>query len=111
MWCRTACPKTMSKLASSKGSSSASASSVPTCSPSCWALARSAFSMPGEMSVAVARSSSPACIRLSVKYPVPAPISSPSPNGCAGSVPSALRILASTCSWPVSPKSMPHLES
>ena len=67
MWCRTAWPKTRSKLPSSKGSRSASASTVFTFSPSSLALAVSVFSIPGEMSVAVARSITPACIRLSVK--------------------------------------------
>jgi hypothetical protein len=58
-----------------KGSCSASAPTVLTFSPRRFALALSVASMPGEMSVQVARSIRPARIMFSVKYPVPEPIS------------------------------------
>ena len=67
MWCRTAWPKTRSKLSSSKGSSSASVATVSTSSPSASAVSESRRSMPGEMSVAVSRSIVPICSRLSEK--------------------------------------------
>ncbi len=76
MWCSTAWPSTRSKLPSLNGSRSASALTVFTFSPSRLALASSVASIPGEMSVQVAFAISPARIMLSVKYPVPEPISS-----------------------------------
>ena len=103
MWCRTACPKTRSKLRSANGSDSASATTVVTSSPSSSAPAASRSSIPGEMSVAVERSISPSCSRLSEKYPVPAPISSASANGREGSRPSAFTSFARTWPWPTSP--------
>ena len=67
MWWRIAWPKTRSKLSSANGSGSASVATVSTSSPSSPALRRSVASIPGEMSVAVARSISPSCSRLSEK--------------------------------------------
>ena len=67
MWCSTAWPKTRSKLASAKGSCSASVRTVSTSRPSSAALRESVASMPGEMSVAVARSIMPSWSRLSEK--------------------------------------------
>ena len=67
MWCRTAWPKTRSKLSSSKGSCSASVSTVCASSPSAAAVPASRFSIPGEMSVAVSRSITPSWSRLSEK--------------------------------------------
>ena len=67
MWCSTAWPKTMSKLASSKGRVSASVALALTFRSSFLALSFSAFSIPGEMSVAVALKTAPAFSRLSVK--------------------------------------------
>ena len=93
------------------GSRSASVSTVLTSSPRRLAEAPSSASIPAEMSVAVARSMSPSWSRLSEKYPVPAPISSASPNGRSGHRPSALPSLARTCARPVGPKSIPHFAS
>ena len=67
MWWRTAWPKTMSKLSSSKGSSSASVTTVRASMPSPSAVVERRCSMPGEMSVAVSRSITPSCRRLSEK--------------------------------------------
>ena len=54
MWCRTAWPKTRSKLSSSKGSCSASAATVSTLEAELAPRSASASSsIPGEMSVAV----------------------------------------------------------
>ena len=54
MWCRTAWPKTRSKLSSSKGSSSASvATGLDLEAERRSAVAARRFSIPGEMSVAV----------------------------------------------------------
>ena len=67
MWCRIAWPNTRSKVASSKGRLSASVATVVTSRPRRFALASSASSIPGEMSVAVALPIVSACSRLSVK--------------------------------------------
>ncbi len=67
MWWSTAWPKTRSKLESSNGSISASARTVRTLTPSRQALALSASSIPGEMSVAVEWRISPDWSRLSEK--------------------------------------------
>ncbi len=75
MWCSTAWPSTRSKLPSSNGRRSASAVHGLDLQPRRFALAPSVASIPGEMSVQVACSITPARSRFSVKYPVPAPIS------------------------------------
>ena len=67
MWCRTAWPSTRSKESSSNGSSSASQATVSTSTPMRAALACSASSMPGEMSVATAWRTTPSCSMFSVK--------------------------------------------
>ena len=59
MWWRTAWPKTRSKLSSGKGSVSASAAAVLTSRPRRDAFSSRVASIPGEMSVAVARSIAP----------------------------------------------------
>ncbi len=78
--------------------------------PSRCALALSVASIPGEMSVQVACSISPARSRFSVKYPGPR-ADLQRARVVAGCPPSALRTLAATCSRPTSPKSMPHFAS
>ena len=67
MWWRTAWPKTRSKLSSANGSCSASVRTVSTSTPSVGGARESVASIPGEMSVAVARSISPSWSRLSEK--------------------------------------------
>ena len=87
---------------SSNGSSAASQAAVSTSRPSRCALASSVASIPGEMSVQVASPTTPACSRLSEKYPVPAPISSERGYG-PGRAPSSLVSLPSTCAVPTAP--------
>ena len=55
-----------------EGEVSASAAAVRTSTPNLSAFSSSAASIPGEISVAVARSIAPARSKLSEKYPVPA---------------------------------------
>ena len=106
-WCRTAWPRTRSNAASSNGSAAASATAVSTSRPSRSAFARSVVSMPGETSVQTPDATIPSCIRLSVKYPVPEPISSERAKG-PGARPSSFSTLPSTCARPTGPKSTPH---
>ena len=83
-WCATACPITRSNESSANGSASASARRPSTVIPRRAPLATQTSTMPCEMSVACARSTTPPCARLSRKNPVPQPISSTSPNALAG---------------------------
>ena len=67
MWWSTAWPSTRSKLSSANGRRSASTCSVRTSRPRRSAFARSAVSIPGEMSLQVASAIIPARSRFSVK--------------------------------------------
>ena len=68
-------------------------------------------SIPGEMSVAVGRSISPSWARLRREVAGAGADLERVAERLAGSRPSALASFARTCSWPSSPKSIPHLES
>ena len=110
-WWSTAWPSTRSKLPSANGSDSASARAVRTSRPRRCGIGRERAEHAGR-DVGAGRLADHAGLQQVQAEVARAGADLERPAEAAVELrPSSLRSLPSTCPWPMSPKSMPHLES